>query len=251
MKIRFRKSLGFTLLVLVLLVFIGFVEKKSSERKFSAIHITVQGISDVYFVDEADILKALKTEFPLLTPGMAMSEFDLNKIESKVETHPFVKNAEVFVDLKGNIWVEIQQHIPMARITRPTSADGYISTEGIILPTSPKYTTRVLVIEGDYADDLLEAGDLNVAHGNLLELIRFMYKDSFWNAQINGLDINEKGEIIMHQQVGRQIIEFGKAQDINDKFKRISLFYEEILPAKGWNAYDRVNVKYKDQIICE
>lgn len=251
MKAKLIKSIGFGLLVLVLLVFIGFVEKKSSERQFNEIHVTVQDISDVYFVDEADILETLKVEFPLLTPGMAMSEFDLKKIEDKVEMHPFVKNAEVFVDLKGNIWVEIQQHIPMARIARPMAADGYISTEGLILPTSSKYTTRVLVIEGEYADELLEAGDLSQEHGDLLELIRYMYTDPFWNAQITGLDINRKKEIILHQQVGRQIIEFGDAKDIGEKFKRISLFYEKILPVKGWEAYDRVNVKYKDQIICE
>ncbi len=251
MKIRFRKSLGFSLLVLVLLVFIGFVEKKSNERTFAGIYVTVEGISDVYFVDENDILQTLKLEFPLLTPGMSMKELNLKKIEAKVETHPFVKKAEVFIDLKGNIWVEINQHRPMARIVRPMAPDGYISTEGLILPTSPKYTTRVLVIGGDHAEELLEVDDLSTDHGDLLELIQFMYKDPFWNAQINELEINAKGEINMHQQVGEQIIEFGDASDIEDKFKKISLYYEEILPVKGWNTYTRVNVKYKDQIICE
>jgi cell division protein FtsQ len=55
----------------------------------------------------------------------------------------------------------------------------------------------------------------------------------------------------MYQQVGKQVIEFGEAKDIEEKFKKINLFYEEILPAKGWNTYSRVNVKYKGQIVCE
>lgn len=251
MKIKFKKSILFTLLVAVLLIFIGFVEKKSADRRFVDIHISVEGVSDVHFVDEVDILESIKLEFGVLNPGVSLTEIDLGKIEAKVETHPFVKNAEVFLDLKGNIWVEIQQHVPMARITRPLASDGYISTEGIILPTSPIYTTRVLVVEGDFAGKLLEAGDLNIEHQNLLEMIRFIYKDPFWSAQINALDISSNGEINLYQQVGSQIIEFGRAQDIEEKFKKISLYYEEILPAKGWNTYSRVNVKYKDQIICE
>jgi cell division protein FtsQ len=65
------------------------------------------------------------------------------------------------------------------------------------------------------------------------------------------LEIDKNGDIKMYQQVGNQVIEFGDAEDIEEKFNKISLFYEEIIPSKGWNAYSRVNVKYKDQIICE
>jgi cell division protein FtsQ len=84
-----------------------------------------------------------------------------------------------------------------------------------------------------------------------MELISFIYRDEFWRAQIVGMDIPKKSDIRLHQQVGKQVIEFGDAKDIQDKFKKINLFYEEILPKKGWNTYSRVNVKYKGQIVCE
>lgn len=180
-----------------------------------------------------------------------MTELNFNKIEKKVENHPFVKNSEVFADLKGNVWIEIDQYKPMARIVRPMAADGYISSEGIILPTSPKYTTRVLTLEGAYAERLLQEEDLTEKHSDILDLIRFIESDEFWKAQITGLEITKKGDIKLFQQVGKQVIEFGDAQDIEEKFKKIMLFYDEILPAKGWNTYSRVSVKYKDQIICE
>ncbi|ERM82659.1 hypothetical protein P872_06510 [Rhodonellum psychrophilum GCM71 = DSM 17998] len=251
MKTKLIKTLGFSLLGLVLLVFIGFVEKKGAERKFSEMSVQVKGIADVYFVDEKEILDNLKAEFQMLSPGRALSEIDFQQVELKVESHPFVKKAEVYGDMKGNIWVEIQQHQPMARIVRPMAADGYISTEGQILPTSPKYTTRVLILEGDFAEELLEADDLSIDYQDLLGLVEFIFQDPFWNAQITSLEIDNKGDIKMHQQVGNQVIEFGDAEDIAEKFEKISLFYDEIIPSKGWNAYSRVNVKYKDQIICE
>jgi cell division protein FtsQ len=251
MKIRIKNSLIFSSLLIVLVVFIGFVEKKDSERTLSGMEVRVKGITDVYFVNEADILKALQIEFPLVQPGISMKEVDLNKIEKKVETHPFVRKAEVFADLKGHVMIEIAQHIPMARIVSPSAADGYISTQGKILPTSPQYTTRVMTLEGAYAESLLQFEDINESHSELMELIRFIYRDDFWRAQIAGLDISKKSEIKMHQQVGKQVIEFGDAKDIDEKFNKINLFYEEILPKKGWNTYSRVNVKYKGQIVCE
>jgi len=251
MKTRTIKILSFSLLGLVLLIFIGFVEKKDAERTFTKISVEVKDIADVYFVDEKEILNNLTAEFQTLSPGIALSKIDFQKMELKVEMHPFVKNAEVFGDFKGNIWVEIQQHKPMARIVRPMAADGYISTEGQILPTSTKYTTRVLILEGGFAEKLLEAENLSRDYQNLLGLVEFIYQDPFWNAQITSLEIDNNGDIKMHQQVGNQIIEFGDAEDIEEKFNKISLFYEEIIPSKGWNTYSRVNVKYKDQIICE
>ena len=29
------------------------------------------------------------------------------------------------------------------------------------------------------------------------------------------------------------------------------LFYKVILPTKGWNYYESVNLKYKNQIVCD
>lgn len=251
MKIRFRKGFLLLVLLLVLVVFIGFIEKKSAGRRLAGIEVYVRGVSDVYFVDEKDILQTLKSEFPLLEPGTALAEINLHIIEKKVESHPFVKNAEVFRDQKGNIRVDIEQHIPIARISRPRAADGYVSTEGIILPTSSKYTSRVLILYGNYAETLLDKQNLEESAPEMMELIRFIHKDPFWRAQITELEIPRKGDIRLHQQVGKQVIEFGDASEIEEKFKKINLFYEEILPKKGWNTYSRVNIKYKGQIVCE
>lgn len=251
MKIRIKKSLVFTALSLVLIGFIGFVEKRDSQRRFRNIEVRVKGIEDVYFVDEKQVLKFIMAEMPLLKSGISMQEVNLDQIEKLVETQGFVKNAEVFADLKGNVMVEISQHQPMARIVRPTAADGYISTEGVILPTSPNYTSRVMTIEGAYAEALLRHENISQSHTELLDLIRFIHRDAFWSAQITGLDIPRKNDIRLYQQVGKQVIEIGEATDLKEKFKKINLFYEQILPAKGWNAYSRVNVKYKGQIVCE
>ncbi|TVP51196.1 MAG: cell division protein [Mongoliibacter sp.] len=251
MKTRLKKTIGVSILLLILVAFIGFVEKKHAERKFAEIEVFIKGVADVYFVEDKEILESLKAEFPLLEKGVSFSEINLNHLERKVESHPFVKNAEVFSDQKGNIRIDIEQHIPMARIVRSRAADGYISTEGLILPTSPRYTTRVLVLQGAYSESLLEEKDLSESHKALMELLNFIHGDKFWSAQLTELEIEKESDIKMHQQVGRQVIEFGDAGELEEKFKKINLFYENILPVKGWNAYSRVNVKYKGQIVCE
>jgi cell division protein FtsQ len=129
-------------------------------------------------------------------------------------------------------------------------ADGYITKEGLIIPTSSTYTSRVLILEGNYVDQLINQGNLDLMP-ELLPLIQFITQDEFWNAQVTGLEINHRNDIRIHQQVGKQVIEFGDALDFVSKFKRIEVLYKEILPRKGWNAYERISVKYKNQIVCE
>jgi cell division protein FtsQ len=251
MKVKFKKGFLYSILLVVLIVFIGFIEKRNAEKKLTALEVYVRSVSDVYFVDEKDILTTLKREFPLLEKGIGFSEINLYDIERKVESHPFVKNAEVYGDQKGNLKIDIEQHIPLARISRAKAADGYISQEGIILPTSNHYTSRVLILYGSYAETLLEKENLELAYPELMDLIKYIHQDPFWRAQVTELEIPKKGDIRLHQQVGKQVIEFGDAVDIEEKFRKIELFYEEILPKKGWNTYSRVNIKYKGQIVCE
>jgi len=39
--------------------------------------------------------------------------------------------------------------------------------------------------------------------------------------------------------------------DLEIKFKKLDIFFKEILPLRGWDAYQAVNVQYKDQIVCD
>lgn len=253
-KLRDRKIKKPILLVLVGLVlsgFIAFIEHKAGTHTITGLEVYVEGVSDVYFVDEKEVASLLTNAFPGLEKKAALSEVSINEMEKKVEAHPFVRKAEVFRDLKGEIMVKVSQHVPMARIVRPKAADGYISTKGRILPTSANYTSRVLILTGPRAERLLKLDDLSEQESRLLALIQFISQDAFWSAQISSLELLGNGDINLHQQVGKQVIEFGKPEDIELKFRKIKTYYKKILPEKGWNTYDRVNVKYKDQIICE
>jgi cell division protein FtsQ len=152
---------------------------------------------------------------------------------------------------KGILSITIQQHQPIARIAKPMAADGYVTAEGKVIPTSNSYTSRVLILEGRHAEALMQKGEISEEMPELMDLIRFINGDEFWSAQITELEVNSRSDINLYQQVGSQIIEFGDAQDVESKFERIEIFYKEILPRKGWNAYNKVSVKFSDQIVCE
>ncbi len=249
-RTKLKRVLGFITLCLVLVGFIGFVEKQAQLKSFSGVEIDLEAVSGVYFVEEKEIEQIIHSSFPELKAGLPVTEIPLAEVETRLAGHPFVKSVQASIGHKGILKVKLQQHEPIARIARPIGADGYITTEGLIIPTSPTYTSRVLILEGSYAEKLMDQGSLD-AMPELMPLVRFVTEDEFWSAQVTELEINKKDDIRLHQQVGKQVIEFGDALDIASKFKRIEVLYKEILPRKGWNAYERVSVKFKNQIVCE
>lgn len=249
-KVRLKKTLGMITLCLVLVGFIGFVEKQSQFKTYHGLEIDLEAVSGVYFVDEKEIEQIISSAFPELKAGLPVTEIRLSELEERLGRHPFIKSVQASLEHKGIVKVSIQQHEPIARIARPLAADGYITTEGLIIPTSPTYTSRVLILEGGYAEQLMDQGSVD-AMPELMPLIQFITKDEFWSAQVTELEIHKKDDIRLHQQVGKQVIEFGDAFDFESKFKRIDVLYREILPRKGWNAYNQISVKFKNQIVCE
>ncbi len=249
-KAKLKKALGFVTLCLVLVGFIGFVEKQAQVKTYEGLEIDLKAVSGLYFVEEKEIEQIISSAFPELQAGLPITEVPLAAVEKRLSGHPFIKSVQASIEQKGILKVSLNQHEPIARIARPMGADGYITTEGLIIPTSPTYTSRVLILEGTYAEHLMDQGSVD-AMPELMPLIRFITNDEFWSAQVTELEINSKDDIRLHQQVGKQVIEFGDAHDFESKFRRIDVLYKEILPRKGWNAYERISVKFKNQIVCE
>ncbi len=247
---RAKKVIGYLSLFLILGGFIAFVEKKSQEKTFLQLEVELEAVSGLYFVEEKEIIQIVERDFPELELGLPVSEIPLFAIEKRLLGHPFIKAVEASLEQKGIVKIQVQQHEPIARIARPSKADGYITTEGLIIPTSPTYTSRVLILQGKHMDQLMDLGDLDQMP-ELLPLVKFITANEFWSSQITELEINGPSDIRLHQQVGKQVIEFGDALDFESKFKRIEILYQEILPRKGWNAYERISVKFKNQIVCE
>ena len=86
---------------------------------------------------------------------------------------------------------------------------------------------------------------------DLLEMINYINNDKFFSKIISEIEINSNKNIIIHPQFSKQKIIFGYPDNFEDKFEKIILFYKKIVPAKGWNTYRTVNVKFKNQIICD
>lgn len=236
------------LLILTLITFAGI---KNNDRSIEDVKVEITDQEGIFFTDHLEVIDLMTDKSADYVVGVKMGEIDPKVLEQRVEANPFVKDAQVFRDLKGNLQVKVEQSKPIARLFLDGKKDRYIDSEGRVLPVNAKHTARVPLMETEF--DFMWEHNLNESKfgRQIFDLLTFIEKDEFWSAQIAHIFIKKDGEIEMYPQVTKQVIEFGKPVDMESKFAKLLTFYKEILPKKGWNTYDRVNLKFENQIICE
>jgi len=254
MKINFHIRNEFKVAVALIGVsfLIAFTERKQGGSICNDIVIDLDNLHENHFLDEADVMKLVENSGQVIK-GTGIERINLKEIESKLKYDKHILDAQLYGDLKGNLVVNVEMRRPIARIVQQDAPDAYIAEDGVIMPVSEKYTSRVVLVSGPLMKKLLESEDLKKTEEGIqiLEMIRYINEDRFWKAQVAQMDISIDARITIYPQVTGQKVEFGKAEDIEAKFEKLMIFYKKILPQRGWTKYERVNLEYEGQVIAE
>ncbi|GAB3819272.1 hypothetical protein GCM10028895_17480 [Pontibacter rugosus] len=123
----------------------GFASSRQNEKTCEKVSINIDNEYNNYFIGDKEVRDLLTREGERKLEGLSNQFIDLKNLEKRIESHKFVKDAEVYRGLDGNIQVSVKQNRPIARIIR-SDQDVYIDAEGNILPLSDRYTARVIPI---------------------------------------------------------------------------------------------------------
>lgn len=252
LKWNIRTEVKIAIAVVGLFLLIAFSARKQSGVVCKNIVVDLENTNENHFLEEADILKIIENSGQTII-GKNIEEINLRTLEAKLEQDKHISNAEMFGDVKGNLTVNVTLRRPIARLIRTDGPDAYVAEDGKVMETSEKYSARIILVSGDIVKKLISQGDLNTTEEGLalMAMIEYINKDKFWKAQVAQLDFNKSGKVFIYPQVTGQVVEFGLPEDIELKFKKLMIFYKEILPQMGWTKYDRVNVEFEGQVIAE
>lgn len=251
-KFNIKRELKIVAVLVVLFGLIAFTERMKGDLAVSEVRISIENLHENHYLDEKDVYKLMRLDMDNLR-GASLSQLNFREIEQRIRQNPYVDDAELFSDLKGNLIVNVSLRRPAARIVQSEGPDAYIAEDGTIMPVSDRFTSRVILVSGDFMPKLLKLDNVReIEEGMMLtDMLEMIRGDAFWNAQIAQIDINAKGKAVLYPQVGDETIEFGKPDDLERKFRKLKIFYKEILPRVGWNKYDRINVEYEGQVVAE
>lgn len=254
--IHFSKIARYVLAALLVVGAVAFVELRRQQRVCQRLIVEVQ-TDGVPFITPEDVRLLVTQQQTTPMEGVRLKDIDLKMLERNVASNSYVQQVNAYHDLSGTVVVQAHQNRPIARILasdKPGSEvpDAYLGADGRLLPLSDRLTARVALLSGDYVTTLLgDKQEEDSVRAQVLELVRYVEQDDFWRAQIAQIDIDQQGEITLYPQVGKQRIAFGQADRVSEKFSKLAVFYDQILPRQGWNHYEQVSLKYQNQIVCQ
>ncbi|GAC1376818.1 MAG: hypothetical protein NVS3B25_27800 [Hymenobacter sp.] len=229
-----------------------FAAVRQASRPVGAITVNIADEFNNYVISERGVAALLTKGGTEPVVGTRPEGPRLRELEARLKAHPFVREAQVYRDLAGNLHADVRQNRPIARLTHPdTRLDTYVDAEGRTLPLSPLFTAHVATVARPGGESLPSAFFRDSTGRNYLAFLRYVDEHDFWKSQVSEVFIEPSGKLSFTQQVGDQRVEFGLPENISEKFAKLMVFYRQIPSVLGWDTYHRVNVEYQNQIICE
>jgi len=183
--------------------------------------------------------------------GKKITSLNIPKFENRLFENKLISRAQVFTDMNGVVNVNIKQREPILRIIKPDGSGFYIDKNGLKMPISERFTARVMIANGNIFESYSSKDSIqSFVCKELYKIATYVDKDAFWKAQIEQIFVTAESSIVLIPKVGDHVIILGDAQDMEEKFSKLMLFYNEGLSKVGWNKYKSINLSYKGQIVC-
>jgi cell division protein FtsQ len=238
------KKISIVPVIILLLVYFGLVVIYPTENKSKThctdIQIEIKQEGENRYIAEKDINRILQ-QSGLHPVGKNLSEINTGRIEAALDANDLIRRTECYKTVNGSVKLKVYQRTPLLRIIA-NKGSYYVDTEGEKMPVPANFGAYVPVATGFIEDDF--------ARTELFRFSQFLRKNKFWNAQIEQINVAPSGDIELTPRVGSHQIILGKITDYEENLDKLKLFYEKGLNEIGWNKYSKINLKYKNQVIC-
>jgi cell division protein FtsQ len=247
-------------LIAYIFIALGFTADKRSEVLCRELRVIIADSSSAQFFDKRDVERILKSGHRKKIRGTHISELNTRELEALFSKNPYIKKIEVYTTVDGVLCIRVRQRTPVIHVIASNGAGYYLDKDGYILPASRKYTPYLLVANGSFfvGDQFKRSECLDSIPDKkfykpwfeVLELADFINGNSFWSSQIVQLYLNSKQDFEIIPRVGAHQIILGRAEGYETKFSNLEILYEEGLKKEGWNNYQKIDLRFKNQVIC-
>lgn len=257
-KIALWSAFGIAVLTLLIMT-----EQAQEEIPTERPQIEVHVKGEAHFITEEEILEDLAFH-KLWQKGMRAGELPIGEIEAYLIGISQVKEARVYRKLGGDWKIEVTTRTPIARVFNKQGQTYYLDDEGFSMKVSELHAARVLVVTGEIPDRLEDENLPEIINNDSLKSIRklddiyrisnYVCNDPLFHSLIGQIHLEKNGDFVLAPLVGDQKIVFGTAlteEEVEEKFKKLGIFYKEAMPYEGWDTYTEISLKYEGQIVCK
>jgi cell division protein FtsQ len=249
-KISVRKILQLVVTVIVTagcIAAVSSASRKHEVKKISGIEINIR--NDRYqFVDKEEVKRMLLGNRHIDLQNTKVSKLNVHQMEKIISANPWVEDAQVYVDNRKVLHVNLTQRIPVARLFEQNGNSYYVDARLNTMPLSSKYTyyttvvTNVPVLKDDSTSKALR--------GEIAYLVKHVERDSFWRAQVSQIVVTDDRTYELVPVLGNHRIIVGDTGRIDEKLHNLFSFYKKILNRIGWDKYEVLDVRFAGQVVA-
>lgn len=235
MKINWNYIKTFLLIGVVFFLF-AFAKKRNDARVLSDVNLHFTNSENLYLTEEA--VNKLLIQNGVKAKSVGKEALDLSKVETLLEAHDMIENAEVFMTVDGTLGAKITQRKPIARVL--DSKPYYLDRLGLSMPLSEHYSARVPLVTGVTKDQLPEVHPL----------VTYIRNDEFLTKHVTELNRLDNGKYVLRLRQLDFVVLLGAVTDLDLKFRNFKAFYQKAMKDKKLNAYKKVDLQFGDQVVC-
>ena len=226
---------------------------------------TMRGLECKVAVEEAVLLTPTDVDSLILDYCPNLLSLDIKDVDKKgiarmLKRHPYILYAETKMTTGGKLTVKVRQHNPVLRMFYQDN-EYYISRQGTCMPLSAKHYCDILVGSTERQEPTLRhTTALHLAdtanHNQPESLLKLWTVASYIsdNPRYHGVfdqtAISENGDIYLIPKLGDIAVVIGDTTILEEKFNNLWAFFDHGISQVGWDAYSKINLKYKGQVVC-
>lgn len=240
-----RKNVIRCILAILMMIYIGwamvFCHHKAAARTCKGVKVEVFDPSHNNFVTSEAVFHNLAT-LGIDPTGMFRSQIDLRNLENTLAGCDNIETVNCVLLTDDSLLVEVQPIVPLLRVFDRNDQDYYINRAGKRMEASCLYRIDVPVVVGLF--------DEKIKPVSVLPYVDYLAAHPEWESLVSAFEVNSRGDIIMVPAIRGHVVNLGDTCDIDNKFRRLSSFYAQVMPVKGWQYYDTLSVKWRSRVIA-
>lgn len=237
-----------TLLVVIFMVALIAASRNQNNKSIKGLEVRLNDDKEYSFLQRKDIETLLLSNRNIDLAHTSIEKLDLEMMERIARTHPWVANAEIYVDNRQVLQVSITQRDPVARIFDANGNSYYMDSALHTMPVSAGYAyaapvfTNVPVMRQDSSNRMLLQ--------KIARMSNVIGRDSFWHAQTTQVEVQPDQTFVLIPLMGDQRILLGDTSRLEEKLDHLLAFYKNVSNKIGWDRYTLLDARFKGQIVA-
>lgn len=185
-----------------------------------------------------------------------ISSIDLMKIQKLLGNNPWIESSSAFIGLNDTLSIKAKEYEPVLRVYNQDMKSVYVTADGIIIPSNPNYSPRMIIASGQFLFTLPKGNasitDSLYANTGIPEALRIataIKKDSFLAGNIGQIYKNYNEYELMVNNLSAKVI-VGDTCAVEQRLARLKTLLEQYSGTEELKPFKTLNLRYKNQIVC-